>query len=164
MPGLLFATLQTHFLRYKVTHHHHEGGRSQGHSEVTTRASLGAAERKEMLDSMLEASKSFKMGSFKKPSLSRGTSGVSPGGSVVSRESGQSISFNVSMHSWPPHALHNRSAPSLPPPSSTLGGLLLWSGRVDTRETDRKLRLMHPVLCYNRYVTNAGPCPPAASI
>eukprot|EP00964_Phaeocystis_antarctica_P044539 scaffold25591_cov72-Phaeocystis_antarctica.AAC.4 len=48
------------------------------------------------------------------------------------------------------HARHDRSAPCLPPPSSALGALLLWSGRVDTRETDRKLRLMHPVLCYNR--------------
>ena len=68
-----------------------------GDLKVTDHPRVSAPERKEMLDSMLEASKSFKMGSFKKPSLSHGTSGVSPGGSVVSRESGQSISFNANL-------------------------------------------------------------------
>jgi len=74
--------------------------------KVTDHPRVSAPERKEMLDSMLEASKSFKMGtlkSFKKggsQERDRGSSGVSPGGSVTSSGSlsrGQSISFNANL-------------------------------------------------------------------
>ena len=74
--------------------------------KVTDHPRVSAPERKEMLDSMLEASKSFKMGtlkSFKKggsQGRDRGPSGVSPGGSMASSGSlsrGQSISFNASL-------------------------------------------------------------------